>query len=532
MTTTGGDSIVASLRAHNVDTVFGIPGAQLYGLFDAFQRDGMRVITPRHEQTCAYMAFGYARASGNPGVYSVVPGPGVLNTGAALLTAWGCNEPVLCLTGQVPTAFLGKGRGHLHEMRDQRAVLAGIAKSAERADKAGDVSAAIAHAFREMRSLKPGPATVEMPWEQFVAEGEFEIARPLENHPDPIADVAIDEAAAVVGRAERPMIFVGPGAFEARDEVLRLAEMLHAPVVGFRSGRGVVSNRHELGLTIAEARKLWPAVDCVIGIGTRLEVPSWRWKPRADVPVVRLEIDAEELTRTPEALGVLGRAKTSLTALLGEIKPRTLSSDWQESIRKARAETAQAIQEISPHYEYLQAIRAALPDDGILVEEVCQSGFASWYCYPVYEPRTFISTGFQGTLGFGFPTALGVKVARSDVPVVSISGDGGFMFAAQELATAAQYGIDVITVVFNNSAFGNVKRDQSEAFGGRLIGSELKNPDFDKLAAAFHVDFARVSAPEDLRTAIETAITRGGPWLIEVPLSLESEVSPWKFIHG
>lgn len=221
-----------------------------------------------------------------------------------------------------------------------------------------------------------------------------------------------------------------------------------------------------------------------------------------------------------------------LTALLAELKPRTPSDDWQEAIRKARAQTAQAIQEISPHYGYLQAIRAALPDDGILVEEVCQSGFASWYCYPVYEPRTFISTGFQGTLGFGFPTALGVKVARTDVPVVSIAGDGGFMFAVQELATAAQYGIDVITVVFNNSAFGNVKRDQSEAFGGRLIGSELKNPDFDKLAAAFHVDFARVNAPEDLRAAIETAIARGGPWLIEVPLSIENEVSPWKFIHG
>ncbi|MGK6316340.1 thiamine pyrophosphate-dependent enzyme [Neorhizobium sp. DT-125] len=532
MSITGGDAITASLRVHGVDTVFGIPGAQLYGLFDALQRDGMRVITPRHEQTCAYMALGYARASGKPGVYSVVPGPGVLNTGAALLTAWGCNEPVLCLTGQVPTAFLGKGRGHLHEMRDQRAVLAGIAKSAERADGAGEVSAAIAHAFREMRSLKPGPATVEMPWEQFTAEGEFEIAPPLENHPDPVADVAIGEVARVIEKAERPMIFVGPAGFEARDEVLRLAELLHAPVVGFRSGRGIVSNRHQLGLTIAEARSLWPMVDCVIGIGTRLEVPSWRWQARPEVPVVRLEIDAAELTRTPNALGVLGRAKTSLAALLGQIGPPIPAPDWMAAVRNARAETAEAIKEISPHYGYLQAVRSALPDNGILVEEVCQAGFASWYCYPVYEPRTFISTGFEGTLGFGFPTALGVKVARPDVPVVSIAGDGGFMFGCQELATAAQYGIDVIAVVFNNSAFGNVKRDQQQSFGGRLIGAELKNPDFGKLAAAFHVDFARVTAPQDLRKAIETAISRGGPWLIEVPLSIENEVSPWKFIHG
>ena len=532
MTITGGDAITASLRAHEIDTVFGIPGAQLYGLFDAFQRDGMRVITPRHEQTCAYMAFGYARASGNPGVYSVVPGPGILNTGAALLTAWGCNEPVLALTGQVPTAFLGKGRGHLHEMRDQRATLAGIAKSAERAERAGEVSATIAHAFREMRSLKPGPATVEMPWEQFTAQGEFEIAAPLDLHADPVADIAIGEAVKAIRKAKRPMIFVGPGAFEARDEVLRLAEALHAPVVAFRSGRGVVSNRHELGLTIAEARKLWDSVDLVIGIGTRLEVPGWRWKPRPEVPVIRLEIDAEELTRMPDALGVLGRAKTSLSALLQDIEPVVAADDWREAIRAARVTVSEAIKEISPHHDYLQAIRAALPDDGVLVEEVCQAGFASWYCYPVYEPRTFISTGFEGTLGFGFPTALGVKVARPDAPVVSIAGDGGFMFAAQELATAAQYGIDVITVLFNNSAFGNVKRDQSQAFDGRLIGSELKNPDFGKLAAAFHVAFARVTEPVDLRKAIETAVTRGGPWLIEVPLSIEDEVSPWKFIHG
>lgn len=532
MTMTGGDAIAASLRAHGVDTVFGIPGAQLYGLFDAFARDGLRVITPRHEQTCAYMAFGYARASGNPGVYSVVPGPGVLNTGAALLTAWGCNEPVLCLTGQVPTAFLGKGRGHLHEMRDQRATLAGITKSAERADKAGEASAAIAHAFREMRSLRPGPASVEMPWEQFTAEGEFAIAQPLEMRPDPVADTAIGEAAKAIAKAQRPMIFVGSGAFEAREEILRLAEMLHAPVVSFRSGRGVVSNRHELGLTIAEARQLWESVDLVIGIGTRLEVPGWRWKPRPDVPVIRLEIDAEELTRTPNALGVLGRAKTSLALLLEAIRPHVPAPEWREAIHSARAIASEAIKEISPHYGYLQAIRSALPDEGVLVEEVCQAGFASWYCYPVHEPRTFISTGFEGTLGFGFPTALGVKVARPDVPVVSIAGDGGFMFAVQELATAAQYGIDVITVLFNNSAFGNVKRDQLQGFDGRLIGSELKNPDFGQLAAAFHVDFARVTEPSELARAVENAIARGGPWLIEVPLSIENETSPWKFIHG
>ena len=172
-----------------------------------------------------------------------------------------------------------------------------------------------------------------------------------------------------------------------------------------------------------------------------------------------------------------------------------------------------------------------LPPDGFFVEELCQAGFASYFAFPVLEPRTYVTPGFQGTLGFGFPSALGVKVANPDKAVVSIIGDGGFMFAVPELATAALHGIGVVTIVFNNDAYGNVRRDQIERFDGRVIASELDNPDFVKLAESFGVAAYRVETPEALRPVLERAIAADAPAVIEVPVAPDSEVSPWRHIH-
>ncbi len=268
--TSGGEAIVNGLVAHGVDTVFGLPGAQIYGLFDAFHQAQLKVIGARHEQACGYMAFGYARSTGKPGVFSVVPGPGVLNAGAALLTAFGANEPVLCLTGQVPTQFLGKGRGHLHEMPDQLATLRTFVKWADRIEYPDDAPAMVSRAFQEMLSGRRGPVSLEMPWDVFTQRAEVGAAKPFDPFPAPQPDPdRIKAAAALIKASKTPMIFVGSGAIHAREEILELAEMIDAPVVAFRSGRGIVSNAHELGLTMAAAYKLWPKTDLMIGIGTR-----------------------------------------------------------------------------------------------------------------------------------------------------------------------------------------------------------------------------------------------------------------------
>jgi acetolactate synthase-1/2/3 large subunit len=533
---TGGEALVDSLLAHGVDTVFGLPGAQTYGLFDALHRaqPRLRTVGARHEQACSYMAFGYARSTGRPAVCTVVPGPGLLNAGAGLLTAWGANQPVLCLTGQVPQAFLDRGRGHLHEMADQLGTASGFTKWVARVEHPSLAPGLVSEAFKQMRQGRPGPALLEMPWDVFTQRSAIAAVAPYGGPlvPPPDTD-AVDLAARLIAGSRFPMIFVGGGAQGASEAILELAETLDAPVVGFRSGRGVVSDAHELGVNIAAAWRLWPQTDLVIGIGTRLEVPGWRWpwKP-AGQKSIRLDVDPAEMRRAPPDVALLADSDAGTRALLAALRRLVVTrAARRQAIRAARAAAEADIQAVQPQVSYLRAIREVLPEQGLLTDEISQMGFTSWYAFPVYRPRTFISSGYQGTLGSGFPTALGVKVAHPDQPVVAMCGDGGFMFAVQELATAVQFGIGVVTLVFNNNAFGNVRRDQREQFAGRVLGADLHNPDFLKLADAFGVRAERVASPAALRTTLSRALESGAPWLIEVPVPRDSESDPWRFLQ-
>src|SRR5205814_4078523 len=303
----------------------------------------LKVMGARHEQACGYMAYGYARASGRPGVFSVVPGPGVLNAGAALLTAFGSNEPVLCLTGQVPTQFLGKGRGHLHEMPDQLATLRTFVKWADRIEYPDLAPAMVSRAFQEMLSGRRGPASLEMPWDVFTQRTEVGPAKIFDTLPAPQPDPdRIKAAADLIKGSKRPMIFVGSGAIHAREEILELAETIDAPVVAFRSGRGIVSNAHELGLTMAAAYKLWPKIDLMIGIGTRMELPAssfrWPFQPNG-LKSIRIDIDPSEMRRyTPDA-AVVSDAKVRASELRAAVRQAGYS---KSSGRRAASREASA----------------------------------------------------------------------------------------------------------------------------------------------------------------------------------------------
>jgi acetolactate synthase-1/2/3 large subunit len=534
---TGGEAIVSGLVAHGVDTVFGLPGAQIYGLFDAFQQAQLKVIGARHEQACGYMAFGYARSSGRASVFSVVPGPGVLNAGAALLTAFGSNEPVLCLTGQVPTAFLGKGRGHLHEMPDQLATLRSFVKWADRIEYPDAAPALVSRAFQEMLSGRRGPAALEMPWDVFTQRAETGPAKVFDRFPAPLPDPdRIGQAAALIAGSKRPMIFVGSGAIDARDEILELAELIDAPVVAFRSGRGIVSNAHELGLTMAAAYQLWPQTDLMIGIGTRMELPAssfrWPFQPQG-LKSIRIDIDPVEMRRLAPDVALVSDARAGTRDLRGAVSKAGYrkTSGRRAAIREAAASALQQVQKVQPQMAYLNILREVLPPEAIVTDELSQVGFASWYGFPIYQPRTFITSGYQGTLGSGFPTALGAKVAHPDIPVVAITGDGGFMFGVQELATAVQFNIGVVILVFNNNAYGNVRRDQRERFDGRVVAADLVHPDFVRLAESFGVAASRVTSPDHFRPALEKALAHGGPYLVDIEVPRDSETTPWTFIH-
>jgi acetolactate synthase-1/2/3 large subunit len=530
---TGGEAIVDTLLRHGIDTVFGLPGVQTYGLFDAFARSSnrLRLINARHEQTTAYMALGYACATGRPAAYAVVPGPGVLNTTAALATAWGVNAPVLCLTGQVPSMMIGRRRGQLHELPDQLATLRTLVKWAERIDHPSQAPYLVARAFQEMLSGRRGPVALEMPWDQFPATAEITPQDPLPLHPNPVPDPEkIDALAKLLNAAKAPMLWVGGGALHAAPEIQALAERIGAPVVSFRSGRGVVDDRHPLGLTIASGYRLWPETDLLIAFGTRLEVPTLRWgKPPAGLKIARIDIDPAEMSRLKVDIGIVADVAAAARTLTNIVAVRN-DTERAAAIARAKADTQADIQRVQPQMSFLQAIREVLPENGIICDEMTQAGYVSWFGFPIHTPRSLITSGFSGTLGAGFPTALGVKVAMPDRPVVSLNGDGGFLFGGAELATAMQFGINLITIVFNNSAYGNVLRDQHRLFEGRDSGSRLRNPDFVAYARSFGVHGWRVTNASGLRDALSEAIKASTPTLIEVMTDIAAEAAPWAFI--
>ena len=529
---TGGEAIVDSLLRHGIDTVFGLPGVQTYGLFDAFARSSnrLRLINARHEQGTAYMALGYACATGRPAAFAVVPGPGVLNTTAALATAWGVNAPVLCLTGQVPGPMIGRGRGQLHELPDQLATLRSLLKWAARIAHPTHAPMQVARAFQEMQSGRPGPVALEMPLDQFSARAEVTPVDPLPLFPAPTPDPEkIAALAKLLNEARAPMIWVGGGAQHASAEILALAERIGAPVVSFRGGRGIVDDRHPLGMTVASAYRLWQETDVLIGIGTRLDVPMGRWpKMPPGLKVARIDIDPAEMRRLRVDLPIVADAAAAALALTEAVASG--GTDRAAMIARAKAETADAVREVQPQMSYLTAIREALPEDGIFCDEMTQVGYVSWFGFPFHQPRTLVTSGFSGTLGAGFPTALGVKVAYPDRAVVAVTGDGGFLFGGAELATAVQHGINLVTVLFNNSAYGNVLRDQRRLFDGRDSGSKLHNPDFATYAKAFGVPYWRATDADSLRTAVTEALAARAPALVEVITDITAEYPPWAFI--
>ena len=531
---TTGRKIARSLVAHGVDVVFGIPGAHMYDFNDALQQEGdrLRFLVTRHEQGAGYMAYGYAKSTGRPGVYTVVPGPGVMNSGAALCTAYGANAPVLCVTGNIMSHMIGQGRGQLHELPDQLATLRGLTKAAERINHPSEVSRVMADLFTRMLSGRQGPAAVEAPWDVFgktgpVTDMAVGLARPApEIDPD-----AITAAARLIAGARNPMIMVGGGAVGASAEVAELARRLQAPVASHRSGKGVVSDDEAMSFGPVAAYEHWKTTDLLIGVGSRLELQymRWRWAPKG-VKIVRIDIDPTEFVRSKPDVGMLADAAAGTRALIDALdgaSPASRQGEFAERKAKARG----AVASVQPQLAYLDAIREVLPRDGFFVEEVSQMGFAARLAFPAYAPRRYVTCGYQETLGFGFNTALGVKVAHPDKAVVSISGDGGFLFGVQELATAVRHRINVVAIVFNNESYGNVLRDQEQAYRGRLIGAELTNPDFVKLAESFGVRAWRATSPEALKLALAEALTLDAPCLIEVPVPRGSEASPWPYLH-
>jgi acetolactate synthase I/II/III large subunit len=298
-----------------------------------------------------------------------------------------------------------------------------------------------------------------------------------------------------------------------------------------QNAKGAVSFRHYLGLPESAGHRLWPEVDVIVAVGARLYEQYRHWGINDEVKVIRIDIDPSEIERNGKpTIGILADAKLALASLaerLGRHNQRRASR--KDELEGLKADLQKEYDKLSPQMDYIKVIRAELPDDGIVVGEATQLVYAARIAMPFYHPRTFITPGYQGTLGYGFPTALGAKVANPDKQVISITGDGGFLFGASELATAVQHGIATVTLIFNNSAYGNVKRAQIQKYGGRVIASDLHNPDFVKLAECYGAQGLRAETPEALASAIHRGFDHvDGPTLIEIPVG--DMPSPWHLI--
>ncbi len=534
-TLTTAQAVVSMLELNGIDTIFCLPGVQNDSFFDALydRTNAIKPIHARHEQACAYMALGYAMAAGKPSAYVVVPGPGFLNTTAALSTAYAANAPVLALTGQIQQSMIGRNIGLLHELPDQLGIMRGLTKWADRINAPHEAPGLVNEAFRRLLSGRQRPVALECAMDTWGRKAPVELpGAAAKADPCPVDEDAVERAAKLLGGAQRPMIVVGGGAQGAGEYVAAIAEMLDAPVMTGRMGQGVIDGRHKLSVTMPAGYRFWGEADVVLAVGTRLQPQQQNWGIDDQLKIIRIDIDGEELDRQrkPE-IGIIGDAAATLKALAGKLgKHNTKRGGRAEAVAEIKASSAKKIRDtIGPQIAYLEAIRAALPEDGILVDELTQMGYAARLAYPTYRPRTFLSTGYQGTLGWGYATSLGAKVAKPDTAVVSISGDGGFLFTAMEMATAAQNGIGVVAVVFSDGAYGNVKRIQQQSFNNRTIASDLHNPDFVKLAESFGIAAERVKSPAELGAAISRGIARGGPMLIDCPVGQLPD--PWPLVQ-
>ena len=532
---TTAEAVVRTMALNGIEQVFCLPGVQNDFLFEALHgaQGAMRVIHTRHEQGAAYMALGAAMATGKPAAYAVVPGPGVLNTTAALSTAYAVNAPVLAVTGHIPSAMIGRGLGLLHEIPDQLGILRSLTKWAERIRSPQEGAALTSEAFRRLRSGRPRPVALECPLDVWPRSAAVELpSAPAE--PDIVAvDLdAVEAAAKLLGAAERPLIVVGGGALDASAEVGAVADMLQAPVTAHQTGRGVLDSRNPLSVSAFLGHRLWGEADVVLAVGTRLSLQQRLWGTDAALKIVRIDADPEEIERIARpAVGILGDSARVLRALIDALprhNRRRPSRSEEMRGRKAEAD-AELASRFAPQVSWLEAIRAELPDDGIFVDELTQIGYVGRLALPVYRPRTYLSSGYQGTLGWGVATAIGAKAARPGTPLIAISGDGGFMFNVQELATAVQHGIPVVIVLTNDNAYGNVRRTQVEVFGNRVIASDLRNPDFPKLAESFGLTGLRATTPGELRAQLKKALNAGVPALIEVPVG--PMPSPWGILR-
>jgi acetolactate synthase-1/2/3 large subunit len=542
----GSRALIKALEREGVDVVFGIPGGAIMPVYDELLNSGLRHVLARHEQSAAHMADGYARASGRVGVCMATSGPGATNLLTGVATAYLDSTPLVAITGQVPTYMMG--RDAFQEI-DAVGIYTHVTKYSFQPQRPEEIPWTVRAAFFLASTGRTGPVHIDLPKD--VQTGEAEMAFPdaveIRGYrprlpPDP---AAVARALDMLLESERPIILAGGGVIKsgAHDYLLQLAESALIPVASTLMGKGAIPEDHPLALGMVgmhgtvQANKLVNEADLILAIGVRfsdrttMEVRGFA----PDARIVHFDVDPTEVSKNVRAShAVIGDLRSSLRLLLEMFRERARTGNWgawRRRVNEVSSEWRDRIlgtkSEFSPPY-LLKAMREVLPPGAIVATEVGQNQMWAALYFRVLRPRTFITSGGLGAMGFGFPAAIGAKAARPDVPVVDIAGDGSFLMTMNSLATSIDEKLPVIVVILNNSSLGMVAQWQrlfyNRRYAATLFGA---NPDFVRLAESFGAEGVRVYSLDEFRSALARAMRTEVTTVIDVPIHPEEDVFPF-----
>jgi acetolactate synthase-1/2/3 large subunit len=520
----GADILVARLYAHGVRTIFGMPGSHSTALYDAIQRHGqIRTILVRNEQAGAFMADGYARVSGRPGVLCTTAGPGATNALTGVAEAWADSMPFLLLAGQVNHDRIHEECGNYHEI-DLESIFKPCTKYCGTVMDNGQIAGMVDRAFAALATGRPRPAAIFLPQDLMaqtvgrVGDRSEAIATTIGNQQGPSQAVPLAEcnkAVELLLHCERPIVIAGGGAVSANagPELHRLVQRLGCPLITTQNGKGIIDerDRHSLGhaRTLAGLAALENA-DGMLAVGCRFtEVMTGFRTLKVPRRLVQIDVDPAQIGMNyPVEIGIVHDARAALQAIIAHL-PEGRTSGWSglwDALGPAHVETEWMI----------DILRAELPDNAALFTDASEVAYRMHADFPAYHPRTFFYPSNYIALGWGFPAALGAAAALPDRPIVSFSGDGGFVMTAQELATAVRYNLHVIAIIHNDATYGAIKNLQKNRHGGRFLDTDLNNPDFVRLGEAFGVPAVRVADRDSFASALRQALGRHGPALIEI----------------
>lgn len=543
----GAKAVEESLIREGTKVIFGIPGGSTLPLYDVLYDSKIRHILAHHEQCAAHMADGYSRASGTPGVCLATSGPGATNLVTGVATANIDSSPIIALTGQVTTPVIGKDG---FQEADIVGIMTPVTKYCVQLRDPSEIPNSFRKAFYIATTGRPGPVLIDLPKDVLVKEAEMNFEAEIEirgykpkTDPHP---VQVKRAAEMLINAERPMMLIGGGAIlsGASEEVLLLAETLMSPVGVTLMGKGVFPETHPLSVGVVgmhgttEANRLIVEADVLLVVGCRF---TDRTTGRLDLfcpdaKIIHIDVDSAEIGKNAKVdLPIVADAKKTLRQIYTQLSDKILKNERSTWTRRIDEIRDQFKSKNNNNVEgpfmkpkaILSELRKILPNNAIVTTEVGQNQSWSGLYFQALKPRTFITSGGLGTMGFGFPAALGAKVACPDVPVVDIAGDGSFIMTEQDLATSVNEQIPVVVVILNNSVLGMVAQWQRLFYNRRYSGIDLKGvPDFVKLADAYGVNGVRVHSLAEFSGAVTKALKNEITTVIDVPISPEENVFP------